>query len=348
MKNIRIGERTIGSDQPCFITAEAGVNHNGKYSLAKKLVDAAAKAKADAVKFQTFKAENLVTGYAEKVGYQKRNTKGSDTQLKMLEGLQLEYGHFPKLMKRCKRKGIIFLSTPHSFDAIDFLEDIVPAYKFGSGDVTNLPALEYAAMKGKPMILGTGMSSLKEVADAVRTIRGARNQKIILLHCTTDYPPSPNEVNLRAMSTMRARLGCLIGYSDHTLGSIAGIAAVASGAVVLEKHFTLNRNQNGPDHRSSLEADGLREWIRTIRDAETMLGSAEKKPTTSEKKILSHLRKSIIARKDVFKGKNITMDDLIIKRPAGGAEPKHLAKVLGRSASVDIKKDEPIRLRSLR
>jgi N,N'-diacetyllegionaminate synthase len=348
MKNIRIDKKTIGCGRSCFIIAEAGVNHNGKYQLAKKLVDAAVDAKADAVKFQTFKADEVVTDYVKKVGYQRRNTGGNGTQRQMLESLQLQYNSFLKLKMHCDRRGIIFLSTPHSFGAIDFLESIVPAYKFGSGDITNLPAIEYAAKKGKPIILATGMATLKEVKEAVNAIRDTGNDKIVLLQCTTNYPCPPDEVNLRAMRTMNDKLGCLVGLSDHTFGSTAAVAAVALGAVVLEKHFTISRNLSGPDHKASLEPDELKEWIKKVRMTEIMLGSQKKLPTDSERKIMKDVRKSIIAKKDIEEGRRITLSDLIIKRPASGLEPKLLAKVVGRIARKGIKRDEPIKMGLLR
>lgn len=344
MKTIRIVNKLIGENQPTFIIAEAGVNHNGQLELAKKLIDVAVIAKADAVKFQTAKAENLVTNKAGIADYAKRNIRKDMTQLEMIKNLELRYEDFKILKDYCDKKGIIFLSTPHSFDAIDFLEDLVPAYKFGSGDLTNLPALKYAAKKGKPMILGTGMSTLDEVKYALKKIRSEGNDQLIALHCTTNYPCPLNEVNLRAMITMQKELDCLVGYSDHTLGVMVPIMAVSLGAVVIEKHFTLDRNLPGPDHKASLEPDGLKNMVEEIRNVEKALGSLDKKPTESEKNIMKLVRKSIVAKKDIEKGTIIDEDMLIIKRPATGLSSVELDRIIGKKTKRHISKDEIFQL----
>jgi len=339
---IKIENKSIGEKNPCFIIAEAGVNHNGKLSLAKKLIEAAKEAGVDAIKFQTFKAENLVTENTEMADYQKENINKKESQLEMLKKLELDYKDFISLKKYCDKKGIVFLSTPHTEDTIDFLEPLVPAYKIGSGDLTNLPFLEKIAKKKKPIILSTGMATLGEVREAVKIIKRAGNNKIILLHCTTNYPCPLEEVNLRAMITLKKEFNLPIGFSDHTLGITVPITAVSLGANVLEKHFTLDKNLPGPDHKASLEPDELKEMVEAIRNIEKALGSDIKKLAKSEEKIKKVARKSIIAKVDIQKGTKIASDMLIIKRPGTGIEPKYLDKILGRVAKKNIKKDELI------
>ena len=340
MQKIKIEHKFVGEKQPCFIIAEAGVNHNGSLGIAKKLIDSAVNAGADAVKFQTFKAEELTTSNADIAKYAKENIGKKIKQIDLIKSLELKYNDFKALRKYCDKKKIIFLSTPHSFDAIDFLEKLVPAYKFGSGDLTNIPSLRYAAKKRKPIILGTGMSTLKEVKQAVDVIKSQGNKKIVLLHCTTNYPCSLDEVNLNAMKTLKEKTGCLIGYSDHTKGRLVPIMAVTMGACIIEKHFTLDKKMKGPDHKASMEPDELKQMIADIRDAERALGSPDKKPTNSEKTTMKLVRKSIVAKKDIKKGKIITKDMLLIKRPGTGLEPVYIDKIIGKKAKCDISKDE--------
>lgn len=342
MKKIKIGQKLIGEGEPCFIITEAGVNHNGDIKLAKELIDVARAAGADAIKFQTFKAENLVTKNTRMADYQEKNIGKKESQLKMLEKLELNEKDFIKLKKYCDKKRIIFLSTPHSEDAIDFLEPLVPAYKIGSGDLTNLPFLEKIAKKKKPIILSTGMSNLREVKEAINTIRKTGNNKIILLHCTTNYPCPLEEVNLRAMLTLKKEFNLPVGYSDHTLGILVPVVAVALGAKIIEKHFTLNKNLPGPDHKASLEPKELKEMIGVIRNVEKALGNGIKKPTKSEEKIKKNIRKSIVAKIDILKGTEIKKNMLVIKRPGTGIEPKFLNGILGREARQNIKRDELI------
>lgn len=343
MEPIHIKHKTIGAAQPCFVIAEAGVNHNGDVALAKKLVDVAVAAHADAVKFQTFIAEGVVTDNMGIAEYARNNIGKNITQIDMLKKCELSYDDFVVLKEYCDEKEIIFLSSPHSFDAIDFLQDLVPAYKFGSGDLTNIPALEYAAEKKKPMILGTGMASLDEVKRAFYTISSKGNTQIVLLHCTTNYPCSYDDVNLRAMCTMQHELNCLVGYSDHTVGVLVPPLAVALGAAVIEKHFTLDKQLPGPDHKASLEPDELTEMVRRIRDVEKILGSSEKKPVDSEKTIQQIVRKSIIAAKNIKKGEVIEKEMLIIKRPGIGISPADIKKIIGKKTKKDITVDELLR-----
>lgn len=343
MKKIKIQNKFIGEQEPVFIIAEAGVNHNGDINLAKKLIDAAKDCGCDAVKFQTFKAEGVVTGNAGRADYQIKNIGGNETQQDMLRKYELNYDDFFELKKYCDEKDIIFLSTPHSIDAIDFLDDLVPVYKFGSGDLTNIPALEYAAKKDKPMILGTGMADMEEIKEALNAIYTQGNKEVIMLHCTTNYPCPFEEVNLRAMQTMQNELDCMVGYSDHTQGITVPIMAVSMGACVIEKHFTLDKNLPGPDHKASLEPDELKQMVKAIRDAEKALGSEIKVPTDSEKEIMKVARKSVVANVDIARGRIITDDMLAIKRPGTGLAPKYFKEIIGKKAKVDIKKDELIK-----
>lgn len=340
MKSITIKNRIIGVGHPCFVIAEAGVNHNGELDLAKKLVDASVAARADAVKFQTFIPQGVViqnTGIAE---YARNNIGKNLKQIDMLQKYALSYDQFTDLKEYCDRKNIIFLSSPHSFDAIDFLDPLVPAYKFGSGDLTNIPALQHAAKKNKPMILGTGIATLEEVKHAYHAVSSMGNTQIILLHCTTNYPCSYEEVNLRAMNTMQHELDCLVGYSDHTQGYLVSAVALALGASVIEKHITLDRNLPGPDHKASLEPHELTDMIRQIRNVEKILGSSEKRPTESEKAIRDTVRKSIIAARNIKKGEVITRGLLEIKRPGIGISPAEIEKIIGKKTKKDITADE--------
>lgn len=347
-QKIKIGNKLVGEKEPCFIIAEAGVNHNGKLSLAKKLVDSAKKSGVDAIKFQTFKAEEVVTKNAQMAEYQKMNIRKKESQQEMLRRLELRYEDFIELKEYCDEKKIIFLSTPHSEDAIDFLEPLVPAYKIGSGDLTNFPFLEKVAKKGKPIILGTGMATLEEVKEALNFIYKQRNKRVIALHCTTNYPCPLKEVNLRAMLTMREKLNCLLGYSDHTPGIIVPIMAATLGAVVIEKHFTMDKSLPGPDHKASLDPKEFKEMVKKIREVEIILGKKGKKPTKSEKEIMKVVRKSIVAKIDIPKGTGIKKEMLTIKRPGTGIKPKFSEKIIGKTAKKDVKKDELINFKNLR
>ncbi len=353
MRTIKIGNNIIGENDPCFIIAEAGVNHNGNINLAKKLVDAAADAEADAVKFQTFKSENLVTENAPRAGYQEQNTGREETQLQMLKKLELSRGDFKLLRKYCDKKGIIFLSTPHTEDAADFLNPLMPAYKIGSGDLTNIPFLKKIAKKHKPMILGTGMSTMEEVKEALNAVYEEGNKEIVMLHCTTNYPCPRNEVNLNAMQAMQKELGCPVGYSDHTLGIDVPQMAVKLGAVMIEKHFTLDKNMEGPDHKASLEPNELKKMIDSIKNGncknikldEEVLGSKIKEPTESEIENAKVARKSIVAARGIKKGEKFSFENLAIKRPGTGLKPKEIYNIVGKEAIGSVKKDEIITLK---
>ncbi len=346
-QKIKISNKLVGADEPVFVIAEAGVNHNGKLSLALNLVEAAKKAGADAVKFQTFKTEDLVTKNVQIAEYQKANIGKDDSQFNVLKKLELTENEFKQLKEYCDQQQIIFLSTPHTMEAVDLLEPLVPAFKIPSGEITNLPFLEKAAQKQKPIILSTGMANLKEVGEAVEIIKKAGNKQIILLHCTTDYPCALDKVNLRAMQTMADKFNLPVGYSDHTLSLTVPSSAVALGAVVIEKHFTLDKTMPGLDHKASLEPEEFKKMVKSIRQTEVVLGSPNKQPTASEQKIKKLVRKSIVAKTDIKKGAKITKEMLAIKRPGTGLAPKEMDKALGKKATKDIKQDELIQLADL-
>ncbi|MBL0015097.1 MAG: N-acetylneuraminate synthase [Bacteroidetes bacterium] len=340
MNLISIADRKIGPGFPCFIIAEAGVNHNGDPALARELIVAAAEAGADAVKFQTFKAEKLVTKSAKMADYQVQNTGQESSQLDMLRKLELQYDAHRELKDFAESLGLIFLSTPFDLEGIDFLKDLgVVAFKAGSGDLTNLPYLRKMASQGLPMIISTGMAVLEECQDAVNAIREAGDPGLVVLHCTTNYPCPEEEVNLLAMQTMGAALKCLVGYSDHTDGILVPQLAVAAGACVIEKHYTLDRNMEGPDHKASLEPHELKDMIQRIRQVEKIMGHGDKIPNPSELRIMEAARKSIVAAKDIPAGTLISVELLDIKRPGTGISPKKMQDLTGRRAKVTIEAD---------
>ena len=342
IKLIIIADKTIGPEQPCFIIAEAGVNHNGDVNLAKQLIDVAAEAGADAVKFQTFNADSLVTKDANKAEYQQRCT-GSKTQYEMLKKLELPEKVFFILAKYAEKKGIIFLSTPFDCESVDLLEKInVVAYKISSGDLTNHPLLKHVAIKKKPIILSTGMGTLSEISDSLSVLKNAGANDIILLHCTTDYPALFDEVNLRAIKTLECAFKLPTGFSDHTTGIIASVAAVAMGARVIEKHFTLDKESDGPDHKASLNPNELRELVSAIRNIEKARGNGIKEPSENEEKIKIVARKSIVAKKNIRLGTIIDESMLDFKRPGTGLEPKCLHLLIGKKIKKDVMKDERI------
>lgn len=324
-----------------MVIAEAGVNHNGDINKALDLIDVAAEAGADFVKFQTFKAEKIVNPTARKADYQKNNMKGDeDTQFGMLKKLEMGENWYPVLIKRCKEKGINFLSTGFDTDSIDFLNALeIPFYKIPSGEITNKPYLQHIAKKGKDIILSTGMANLNEVKAAINVIihEGIEKANITVLHCNTEYPTPMEDVNLLAMNQIAKELEVKVGYSDHTLGIEVPIAAVALGACVIEKHFTLDRNLPGPDHAASLEPDELKAMVQAIRNIEKAIsGSGVKEPSPSEKKNISIARKSLHLNRDLRKAEVIHEDDLISLRPGDGISPMDIEKVLGKELLLDL------------
>jgi N,N'-diacetyllegionaminate synthase len=338
---VKIANRTIGEGEPCFVIAEAGVNHNGDVSLAKRLIDVARGAGADAVKFQTFKTEQLVSKSAEKAAYQKETTDARESQFEMIKKLELSKRQHWELGRYADRRDIMFLSTPYDKGSVDLLVEMgVPALKISSADITNHPLLSYAAAKGLPIILSTGMSTLGEVEEAVGVITNTGNEKLVLLHCAFNYPAKLQDLNLRAMITLRQSFGFPVGYSDHTMGIEVSLAAVALGATVIEKHFTLDRNLPGPDHRASLEPAELNEMVTRIRNIERALGSPLKRPCGAEVPNRAICRRSVIAAVDIPRGVTIGGDMLAVKRPGTGISPKHLEALVGRKVVAAIKKDE--------
>jgi N,N'-diacetyllegionaminate synthase len=343
MEDIDIADRKVGGRNPCFIIAEAGVNHNGDLAIAKKLIDVAKNAGCDAVKFQTFKAENIVTKNASMAQYQADNTQKKESQQEMLKKLELREKDFLELKKHSDTMGIVFLSTPHSStEDIDLVANLCPAIKIASADLTNMPFLKYAAKKDKPIILGTGMGTISEVGAAVRAIR-KHNRELVLLHCTSSYPTMPHDVNVRAMKTLKETFKTPTGYSDHTLGILASLVAVSCGASVIEKHFTLDRRMEGPDHKASIEPQELRELVSQIRLVEDMLGSAEKRPTKQEEETAKAGRKSIVALVEISRGETIKKSMLGVKRPGTGIQPDMIKRLVGKKSKRDILKDEVIK-----
>lgn len=326
-----------------YIIAEAGVNHNGKLDLALKLCDAAKDAGVDAVKFQTWKTENVVTAQARQAAYQTENTGVEESQFDMLKKLELSYDHFRYIQDYCKKIGIDFLSTPDEEESLAFLVSLgLPFIKVGSGEVTNIPYLRKIASCGKPVILSTGMSTLAQVAIAYDTLLKAGAPKVSLLHCTTNYPCPYDEVNLRAMQTLKDAFKCQVGYSDHTMGTEIPVAAVAMGAEIIEKHFTLGRTMEGPDHKASLEPAELKLMVEQIRHIEVAMGDGIKRPNKSEAENAKVVQKSILAKRPIKQGETLTEDMLVAKRAGEGISAKYWDMVVGANAIKDFEIDEPI------
>ena len=328
-----------------FIIAEAGDNHNGNIDLAYRLVDVAKEAGADCVKFQTFITEEVVSVYAEKAEYQKQNTDSNDSQYDMIKKLELSFEDFKKIKKYCDDREILFLSTAFDIPSIEFLEEInIPFWKIPSGEITNLPYLIRIAQTHKDIILSTGMADMDEIKEAVDVLKKNGAGEITILHCTTEYPAPFDEINLNAMDSIRDEFNCKVGYSDHTLGTLVPVAAVVKGAKVIEKHFTLDKNMEGPDHKASLEPAELKEMIDSIRTIELVLGDGEKTPSDTEIKNKIIARKSIVARVDIDKGDVFTEHNITCKRPGNGISPMKWYDVLGKKASRAFRKDELIEI----
>lgn len=327
-----------------YIIAEAGVNHNGSFETACKMVDAAKAAGVDCIKFQTFKAKNLVSRYAQKAEYQK-NATGEGSQAEMLKKLELSQEEFITLKAYCDQAGICFLSTPFDLESIEFLNAMdMPFWKIPSGEVTDYPYLVALAKTGKPVVMSTGMCELEEIGDAIRTLKDNGTTEIRLLHCNTEYPTPLEDVNLRAMNTLREVFKADVGYSDHTRGIVIPIAAAAMGATIIEKHFTLDRNMEGPDHKASLEPEELKLMVQSIRNVEKALGNVEKKPSASEKKNIAIARKSIVAKRKIQAGEVLIEENLTVKRPGNGISPMMWNRVIGTKAIQDFEEDEQIRI----
>ena len=338
MRKIRVGGKHIGEEEPCFIIAEAGSNHNGSLEQAKELIDVAVEAGADAVKFQIYTAETLYSKYTPEFSY--LNLKGQNVY-ELIKDIETPREWIQELAGYCKDRDILFLATPFDFEAVDILDKYVPSFKIASFEITDLELLKYAAEKGKPMIISTGMVNLGEIEDAITAIKSVGNEDIVLLHCNSLYPAPVEIVNLKAIETMRTAFKVPVGFSDHTLGIHIPIAAVAIGACVIEKHFTLDRTLPGPDHSFAIEPDELKEMVRYIREVEKAKGSGikEKSELESEEMYIK-ARRSIHAKVDILKGTKITRDVLVIKRPGYGIKPKFIDIVVGREAKRDMREDE--------
>ena len=329
-----------------LIIAEAGVNHNGSIETAKQLIDVAVASGADLVKFQTFKTEALVTHITDKAEYQKKQSEKENSHFSMLKKLELNRADHEELIQYCMKKEILFLSSAFDHESIELLAELdIPLYKIPSGEITNLPYLRHIGRMKKPIIMSTGMATLEEVQAAMCVLIGAGTEKdkIIVLHCNTEYPTPMEDVNLNAMITIRDKLGIAVGYSDHTLGIEIPIAATAMGAIVIEKHFTLDRTLPGPDHASSLEPDELKSMVKAIRNIEKAMGNGEKKPSSSEFKNIPFVRKSIVAKKFIKKGELFSEKNLTVKRTGSGISPMKWDNYIGRFAEKEYQMDDLIK-----
>lgn len=332
-------------DKKTFIIAEAGVNHNGDINLAKKMIDKAIESGVDAIKFQTFISEKVISKFAEQAEYQKQNIGKVESQLEMVKKLEISFKHFIELKAYCDDKKILFLSTAFDETSMEFLNNLgLEIFKIPSGEITNLPYLRKIGSLKKRVILSTGMSTLGDIEKALEILRTSGTTDITILHCNTEYPTPICDVNLKAMNTIRDAFKVEIGYSDHTLGIEVPIAAVALGATVIEKHFTLDKTMEGPDHRASLEPEELKEMVRCIRSIEQALGDGIKKLTESESKNINIARKSIVANKYIKKDEIFTEDNLTIKRPGDGISPMQWDEIIGRESKKEFKEDELIEI----
>jgi len=337
----KVGDRVIGDGSRVFVVAEAGVNHNGDPALARRLVDVAADAGADAVKFQTFDSRALVSRAAPKAVYQVETTGGEQSQLEMLRALELGAAAHAALAEHCTRRGILFFSTPFDEASADALEALgVPLFKIASGEITNAPLLRHIGAKRRPVILSTGMATLAEVEWALHVLRAAGDPPVALLHCLSAYPAPVAEMNLRAMDTLRERFGCPVGLSDHTLGLPIALAGVARGASILEKHVTLDKSLPGPDHRASLDPAELSALVAGVRAIEAALGDGVKRPMPSELDTMRVARKSLVASRPLKIGERLTAEALAVKRPGTGIPPGELERVLGRPLLRAVEADE--------
>jgi len=349
LRDIQIDGKIIGTKAPVFLIAEVGVNHNGDLTIAKKLIDIAVEANVDAIKFQTFITEKLILKYAPKVEYQKDSSKDDEHFYDMVKKYELSKEEFKNLKKYCSNRGLLFLSTPFDEISVEWLEELnVPAYKIGSGDMNNFPLLDLICSKGKPILLSTGMATLNEVKESVNFIKLKGIEDIILFQCTTNYPASYEEINLNVIDTYRREFpNMIIGFSDHSIGTEASIGAVAKGVKVIEKHFTLDKNMKGPDHKASMNPEELIKWVKVIRKIEVILGSYEKTPSKNELEIAKIARKSIVSLNDLEIGDFVKPEDISIKRPGYGISPKEYKNIIGRKVKNKIPKDTIIRWEDL-
>lgn len=337
---IRIGNKKIGEDNPCFIIAEAGVNHNGDVRLAKRMIDSACVAGADAVKFQTFHSDSVVLPSGLKAEYQKKNMPIEESQLDMIRKFEISDNGFRSLARYAEKKKIIFLSTPFDNASVDLLNEVnVPAFKISSGEITNIPLLKYIAQKSKPVIISTGMAGLGEIEKAISIFNKKGRKRVILLHCVTCYPAQYRDLNLCVIATLKTAFRVPVGFSDHSPGTIASIAAVAMGSVIIEKHFTLDKRLPGPDHAASLSADELKDLVRAIRITESARGDGIKRISNEERKIMQVARRSLVTTCTIPKGCSITADMIACKRPGTGLSPGYRSIIIGKKTKKKISKD---------
>lgn len=343
MMDIKIGNTIIGTHSPCYIIAEAGVNHNGDINLALELIKKAKESGADCVKFQTFRADSIITPDAPKASYQLLVTDPKESQYEMLRKLELNFSAYKTLIEACKKSSIQFLSTPYNRTDADFLNELgVDAFKIASGQIIELAFLKHVARFKKPIIISSGMSTLGEVEEAIRTIRAAGNSDIVLLQCTTNYPSKIEDANIKTIRSMKKSLGVLTGYSDHIESHLACYAAVALGACVIEKHFTLDNSLPGPDHKASATPSSFANLVKGIRATEACLGSEQKYPTEHEKKNIVGMRRSIVVIKELPKGTVITEKDIDFKRPGAGLQPQLFDTVIGKKTRNDLKENHSL------
>lgn len=348
MQKIRIGNRLVGEGEPCFIIAEVGINHNGSVEVAKKMIDTAVECSVDAVKFQAFKAEEFVSDKKETYTYKSQGKEVTESMYEMFNRYELSEENFRELFGYCKKKKILCFATPQNISDLEMLLCIgIPAIKVGSDDLTNLPLLKIYASYRLSMIISTGMATLGEIEEAINVIEQTGNEKLIVLHCISSYPPLAEEVNLNRIRTIRQAFSVIVGFSDHTQGIIASLGAITLGAKVIEKHFTLNKNMVGPDHWFSADPKELKELVEAIRRLEKMMGSPIVVPTPKEKEMRRIARRSIVAARDIKKGEEITHEVIAYKRPGTGLLPKFTDLITGRKANRNIKKGELITLEKL-
>ena len=337
INNFKIDKFNIGKKRKAFIIAEIGVNHNGSFKLAKKLIKEAKKAGADCVKFQTFNAATLSRKDASKAPYQMKNTKNKESQYKMLKKLELKKNFYPKLIKICKKLKIAFLSTPYNFEDVDFLQKVgVKAFKFSSMHLTESKFIDYVCKKRKPIILSTGMSKMSEISDALKILSKNKHRKFVLLQCTTNYPSRIEDSNILCLKSFKKNFKCLVGFSDHTTNNISAVTAIALGACVIEKHFTLDKKMKGPDHLCSYNPREFKLYVKDIRQAEFALGKETKNLSDIEKKNVKIMRRSIHAKKFIKKGEKLTLDKLVFLRPNDGIPANKLNSVLNKFVKKDI------------
>lgn len=344
MRTIRLGNKLIGDEEPCFIIAEIGINHNGDINLAKKMIDKSIECGVDAVKFQVFKAEEFISNMSSNYTYKSEGKIITESMFDMFKRYEFEANEWKEIFEYCKKKRIEFFVTPQNSTDLDFVLSIIdiPAIKVGSDDLTNLELLKYFAKKNKPIIISSGMAYLSEIEDAVNTIQNTGNKDLIILHCISSYPVDVEEVNLKKILTIKQAFDTIVGFSDHTIGHIASIGAIVLGAKVIEKHFTLDKNLPGPDHWFSANLDDMKKLVDGIRYIEKALGTGTVIPTKKEMGMRKLTRRSIVASTDISETDVITRDKITFKRPGTGLPPKFLKYILEKETKVNIKKNEQI------